>query len=63
MCKASRPSPLLQVLVHLEAVVAGVSHEDLAIGGERHALGTIEGVCQGVDVRQEGPLGVEDLWE
>lgn len=39
-----RLASLLQVAVHLEAVVAGVGHRHVAVGGEGQALGPVKGV-------------------
>lgn len=56
-----RPASLLQVAVHLEAVVAGVGHRHVAVGGEGQALGSVKGVRGCVNVGQEGPGAVEYL--
>ena len=54
-------SLLLQVFVHLKAVVARVSHKDLAVRGECHALWPIQGISQCVDVGKEGSLRIKHL--
>ena len=53
--------PSLQVAVHLEAVVPRVGHHHVAVWGEGEALGTVQGVCWGVDVGQEGAAAIKHL--
>lgn len=52
---------LLQVTVHLEAVVARVGYRHVAIRGEGQALGPVKRVRGCVNVGQEGPGAVEHL--
>lgn len=56
-----RLASLLQVTVHLEAVVARVGYRHVAVRGEGQALGPIKGVRRCVNVGQEGPGAVEYL--
>lgn len=42
---------LLQISVHLKAVVSRVGHSHVSIWGEGEALGSIQRVCWSVDIR------------
>lgn len=53
----------LQILVHLEAVIAGVCDHDVTFWCKSQPLWTVKGVSQGVDERQEWTLWVEHLRE
>lgn len=63
--RAASPSPspwqLLQVAIGLEAMVAGVGHHHVSVGGEGQALRPVQGVGGRVDVGEEGARAVEDL--
>lgn len=52
---------LLQVAVDFEAVVAGIGHHHVSVGGESQPLWAVQRVRRCVDVRQEGAAAVKHL--
>lgn len=58
-----RDAESLKVTVHLKTVITGVSHNHMAVGGERETLWPVKRIRRRVDVGQKRTASIKHLQE